>query len=645
MSPIDVLIIVAFVAYAIISGFRAREAASQSLEEYFLAGRSLPGWKAGISMAATQFAADTPLLVTGLIATAGIFSLWRMWIYALAFLLMGFVFAASWRRAGVLTDAELTEIRYGGRAAAALRGVKAIYFGTIFNCTVLAMVLFAAKEIAEPFLPWHEWLPAALFEPLQHVVTSVGVPFARAGASDVDLWVRSTNNLISIGLIVGVTTLYSTTGGLRSVVETDVMQFGLMMVGTLAYTVWVVHAAGGLDAITAKVQTFFASGGPGGITPSEILAFTPSRAKDAGMLVLAVFALQWLVQMNADGTGYLAQRSMACRSDADAKQAAIYFTVAQIFLRSLMWLPLGLGLLVLFPPQLELGLDALRADREATFVTGIKQLLPPGLLGLMITSMLAALASTVDTHLNWGSSYWTNDIYSRFVCRSWLRREPSGRELVWVARGANVFILITALAIMTQLSSIQMAWQTSLLLGAGMGTLLVLRWLWWRINAWGEIACIAASALLAPVLLTFVEQEAARLLLMAVGATAAGVGVSLAVGPEARERLVVFYERARPPGFWGPIAAELRVDPAGDVLRLWRGLGATAVAGLSIFSMLTAVGSWLVGSPPPTWFPHREAWLGSVLVLGVALVPVWWRLGFGAHGGASAASGCERKSA
>ena len=144
--------------------------ASQNLEEYFLAGRTLPGWKAGISMAATQFAADTPLLVTGLIATAGIFSLWRLWIYALAFLLMGFVLAASWRRVGVITDAELTEIRYGNKPAAVLRGIKAIYFGTIFNCTVLAMVLFAAKEVAEPFLLWDAWLPAALYDPARQVV-------------------------------------------------------------------------------------------------------------------------------------------------------------------------------------------------------------------------------------------------------------------------------------------------------------------------------------------------------------------------------------------------------------------------------------------------------------------------------------------
>lgn len=631
MSVLDALIVLAFVAAAIGSGLRARKQASQSLEEYFLAGRSLRGWKAGVSMAATQFAADTPLLVTGLIATAGIFSLWRLWIYAVAFLLLGFVLAPLWRRSRVLTDAELAELRYGARAAAWLRGIKAIYFGTIFNCTVLAMVLWAAKEIAEPFLLWNEWLPAPLFGLAREIVMGVGVAFAREVAGASDPWIRSTNNVISLFAIVAVTTLYSATGGLRSVVQTDVMQFALMMLGTAAYAGFVIHAVGGLDAIPAAIQERFAGGGPGGITPSEILAFTPSRAKDAGLVVLAVFGLQWLVQMNADGTGYLAQRSMACRSDGDARQAALVFTLLQIVLRSLLWLPIGLGLLLLFPPDLSLEIGALKADREVTFVAGMAELLPTGLRGLLLTAMLAALASTIDTHLNWGASYWTNDIYKRFLCEAWRGRTPSQTSLVWVARGSTLLILALALAIMTQLSSIQMAWQASLLLGAGMGVPLVLRWVWWRIGAWGEIGAIGASLLLAPVLLFWVppEQEAVRLLVMAVGSTGAGVGLSLALGSEELARLRLFYERVRPPGFWGPVAQAAGGDPHADARRLARGLGATAIASLSIFCVLAGLGSWLAGSPAPTWWPAGAgAWISAQLVAGLGLAPLWWRLGF-----------------
>ena len=308
------------------------------------------------------------------------------------------------------------------------------------------------------------------------------------------MWTRSANNLFSIGAIVLVTLFYSTTGGLRSVVTTDLLQFAIAMTATAAYAGFVIWEIGGLQAIPERLTDLYRDGGPGNIRPSEILAFTPSRAKDASLPFLAVISLQWLVQMNADGTGYLAQRSMACRSDLDAKRASVVFTVAQIFLRSLLWIPIGLGLLVLLPPDPGLGETALIAEREASFVRGIVELLPAGVKGLMLTGMLAALASTIDTHLNWGSSYWSNDIYRRIVCQYWLKREPSDRELVRVARGSNFLILAIALVLMTQISSIQTAWKISLLFGAGMGGILVLRWLWWRVTAVGEIAAISSSS-------------------------------------------------------------------------------------------------------------------------------------------------------
>lgn len=619
MASLDVLIILAFVVYAIVSGFRAREAASQSLDEYFLAGRSLPGWKAGLSMAATQFAADTPLVVMGTIAMLGIFGLWQLWIYAVAFLLMGFILAPSWRRATVLTDAELTEIRYGKAPAAVLRGVKAVYFGTIFNCIVLAMVLFAASTIAEPFLLWHEWLPASVHGTVVSAVKWVGVDFSSGLRSDVDGWVLSANNLISVMVIVAVTTLYSTTGGLRSVVQTDVMQLGLMLLGTLAYAGWVVHEAGGLGPMVDAVRARFADGGPGGITPDQILAFTPSQAKDASFAVIAAFALQWLLQINADGTGYLAQRSMACRSDDDARIASVWFTVTQVLMRSLLWIPIGLGLLTLFPPDLTLDPETQLRMREATFVQGMKELLPPGIMGLMLAGMLAALASTVDTHLNWGASYWTNDIYARFICRGWMKREPNGRELVWVARASNLLILLIALATMTQLSSIRDTWQASLLLGAGIGPMLVGRWLWWRFNAWGEIASIAASLVALPFVLMIPDEAyALRLLCMGVFATAVGVAVALAVGPEDAETLRAFYKRVRPPGFWGPVAEDIGASATLGRRRLLRGLRAMTTWVVAVFALLIGLGSWIADSPPPTWFPSQAAWIALMIVIGAS---------------------------
>jgi Na+/proline symporter len=650
MATVDILIILAFVAQAIWQGFRARSVASQNLEEYFLAGRSLPGWKAGLSMAATQFAADTPLFVTGLVATAGIFHLWRpFWVFALAFLLLGFVLSGSWRRAGVLTDAELTEFRYGSGPAATLRGLKAVYFGVVINCAILAMVLIAATRIAEPFLLWDQWLPAAIFDPVVDLVRAIGVPlvptsetadgkfildtvswapvpYAEAGET---VWILSARNLLSILAIVAVTTLYSTTGGLRSVVATDIVQLGIMLAGTIIFAGYVLSEVGGLGALTDRIRSSFASGGPGGITPNQILAFTPSQAKDVSLAVIATTLVQWLVHMYADGTGYLAQRTMACRTDEDAKRASIIFSFIQVLGRSLIWLPIALGVLVLFPPAEGLSGVLLQADREATYVRGMSDLLPPGVLGLLLTGMLAALASTVDTHLNWGSSYLTNDIVKRFVYVRLLKKEPRPRTLVWVARGSNLFILVVALFVMTQVTSIQTAWQASTLLGAGMGIVLVLRWLWWRMTAWGEIAAIVASLVLAPILIFTVpiDHQATRLFVMAIGGTLAGVLASYISGPESTERLAEFYRRARPPGFWGPVAAATGTAPNDAARRLGRSVAAMLLCATTIFCLLTGLGSWMVGSPAPTWLPARGVWIALLLIVGIALIPAWWKLG------------------
>ena len=642
MHPVDALIVLAFVAYAVSAGVRHRRQASKNLDEYFLAGRTLPGWKAGLSMAATQFAADTPLLVTGIIATAGIFGLWQLWIFGVTFLLLGFVLAGAWRRAGVVTDAELTEVRYGGAPAAALRGVKAFYFGTVINCVTLAWVLFAAAKIAEPFLLWHAWLPPGLFEPVVALVEAVGTPLAIGGADDPEVWVKTANNLLSLVLILAVVAFYSATGGLRGVVATDMGQIAVMGAGTVAFAAFVVAEAGGLGALPGRVRETFAAGGPGGIRPDEILAFTPGHGKDVTFTVLSLLGLLWLINAVSDGSGYLAQRSMACRTDRDAKTAAVVFTFAQVLVRSLLWLPLGVGLLVLFPPDPGLAPGFVQADREATYVRGMAELLPAGVRGLMLTGMLAALASTVDTHLNWGASYWTNDIYRRFICRAWLGTEPSGRALVWVARAAAVLTLVIALVIMTRLTSINQAWQINLLFGAGLGVVLVLRWIWWRMNAWAEIAAMVVSCGAAPLLILFLDddQQPLRLLLAAAASTAAALAAIRFTAPEDPGRLAAFYRRVRPVGFWEPVARV--VDGGGSgaedgARRLGRAVAAMALCSATLFCLLVGLGTWLVGSPVPDWVPARPLWIGGLLAAGLALCPVWYRLGYGTPGEAARA--------
>lgn len=630
MTTLDQLIVAAFIVYVAAAGLRHRRIAAASPEQYFLAGRSLNGWQAGISMAATQFAADTPLLVTGLVAVGGIFALWRLWIYALAFLLLAFVLAACWRRAGVLTDAEFAELRYSGHGAALLRLFKALYFGTVFNCFALAIVLLAATRIAEPFLRWHAWLPAAAFEPFAGLLEALGLSLTAVPDDHPEKWLRSGSNLISVLLIALITLFYSTLGGLRAVVRTDMVQFVIMIMASLAYAAVVLAEVGGVQTMFLGLQTAFSAGtGTPTMSASQLLAFTPGAAYDVGALLLAVILLQWLIQVNADGTGYLAQRTMACRNDREARRAGVIFTFAQVLLRSLIWLPIALGLLLLFPADPAQGGPAYVAEREATFVRGMAELLPAGVKGLMLTAMIAALASTVDTHLNWGASYWTNDIYRRFICGV-RGMAPGPRALVWVARLSNVLILAISLFIMTQLDSVRVAWEASLLLGAGVGIVLVLRWLWWRMTAWGELAAILASAALVPAVLFLVPDDFAplRLLVVAACSTTAAVGVSLWVRPADPAALRAFYLRVHPPGLWGPVARACGESASVPAATLARGLTATALAAVTVFCLLIGIGTWLLEATPPAWLPGRAAWIALNLALGLAVIPLWLRLGF-----------------
>ncbi len=613
---LDLLIVLLFVVWAVYSGFSSQKKASKSLEEYFLAGKTLSGWKAGISMAATQFAADTPLLVMGLMASVGIYMNWRLWIYGLAFLMLGYIFASCWRRAGVLTDAELTEIRYSGQGVSALRIFKAIYYGTVFNCVVLAMVLVAAMRIAEVFLPWHEWLPNGIYASVVSFISYFGISLGQS-VTGLSPEMVSANNLISIMVILIFTFSYSTTGGLRSVVSTDIAQFALAMIGTLFYAAFVIYEVGGFSAVYDKLIHLY------GVEQSErMLSFSPASTE----LILPFFiiiGLQWFFQINSDGTGYLAQRMMACRSDRDARIASVVFAWMQVFARSFIWLIIGVGLLVLYPFSLiEMTEDTFVASREVLFVTGIQDFLPIGVKGLMLAGLLGALASTIDTHLNWGSSYWSNDIYKYFLSEKLLKRQPKNRELVWVARCSNLIILIIALVIMGNLGSIQMAWTISLTFGAGMGSVLVLRWLWERINIWSEVAAMLVSLIVAPILILtpITDSEWVRLLTMAVLSTFAAVVVTYFTPATDQEHLVRFYKRVRPKGFWFKTAALIGENGQIAKQKLVAGIQFTIIAAVSLFLMLIGVAKLFIHLPDQSvWW----AWI--FIVISLALVPIWWK--------------------
>ena len=617
MAGWDLFILMAFVAWSVTLGLRARRRASRSLDEYYLAGREVRGFRAGISMAATQFAADTPLLFSGLIAVAGVFALWRLWVYGLAFLLMGFLFAAFWRRARILTDAELVEVRYSGRWRLPLRLAKAVYFGLVINSAVLGFVLLAMFQISEIFFPWHAWLPEGPYGAIAAAVASLGVDLS-TGAAPYAAQLATTNNLISIVLLLLFVGLYSTTGGLRGVIASDLLQFGLAMGGSIAFAVLLLWEVGGPGALVDRIVALY-----GADTAGRMLSFTPTL-EGALMPFLVIMGLQWLFQMNSDGTGYLAQRCMACASDRDARIAATVFAWVQILGRSLVWLVIGVGLLVLYPfTPAETAEPAFAASRERTFLAGISDHLPVGVRGLMVTALVAALASTIDTHLNWGSSYLTNDVYKRFVCQSWLRREPASAELVFVARATSVLVLLAGCLVAANLDSIQQGWRISLLFGAGIGAVLILRWLWERINIQSEFAAMAIAIVAGPILLWMFpgdEMEWLRLGTMVLVSTTGTVVVALASKRTDDDVLLAFYRSVRPVGFWGRTACSAGDDPASVRAALAATLVATLACAGSLFLALVGTAKLILPSPD-------EGLLLPVLaVLGAALLtPLWWR--------------------
>lgn len=608
---LDGLIVLAFVGYALVVGVRARRQASRSLNDYFLAGKDVKGWRAGLSMAATQYAADTPLLVTGLLATGGVYLMWRFWIYGFGYLLLAFFFAEGWRRTGVLTDAAFTEVRYGGRGVLALRTLKAVYYGTVVNCFFLAMVLLAAVRIAEVFLPWHLWLPEGFYATLLSGVTAVGWTLGTS-VTALSPEMTATNGLISLLLIIAFVFLYSATGGLRSVIATDVMQFVLMMIGTAAYAVLVVREVGGLGMLGDQLAAAY-----GAAQSQELLALAPTTT-GALFPFLMVIALQGLFWIGSDGTGYLAQRAMACRTDRDARIAGVVFSWAQILVRSLLWLVIGAGLLVLYPfTPADATADGFAAAREMTFVTGIDDLMPIGLRGILLTALLAALASTVDTHLNWGASYWTKDLYERLYCQAWRKQTPSPRTSVGVARVSNLVVVVIALAIMVNLGSIQATWFLSLVFGAGIGGVLMLRWFWERLNLYGEATALLVSLVAAPFVIQHIGEEWVRLGVMVVLGTGSAILVSyLTPASEVPQR---FYAKVRPLGWWRSAAQATGTDPQQPTRLFWQRLRITCFASASLLLLLIAFAKWIVAVPgEPLW------WTGLCVVGAIIAVPFWW---------------------
>lgn len=401
----DWIIIAVYVAGTVALGLAFRRRASSSSEQYFLAGRSLPWWVVGTSMVATTFAADTPLAVTGFVRDDGIWFNWFGWHYVMSQILAVFLFSRFWRRAGVVTDNELIELRYDGKPAAALRAFKAGYFAVLYNLIVMGWVLLGLGTVAEMVL---------------------GVP-------------RETAVIVGAALALS----YALLAGFWGVVVTDVVQFGLAMVGAIALAVGAVGKVGGLGALKEKLAA-------SPLADEGTLAMIPGGGLglDSDLFKFLIFVtVMWWASHNADGGGYLIQRMSAARDERHARAATLWYTVANASLRYWPWILAALATMVLIPELPE------GATSEAAYPILMREVLGPGLLGVMLVSFFAAFMSTIDTHLNWGASYLINDVYRRF-----LRPDAGEKEAVLASKAA--VMLLTALAVLVALSltSIGKAW-------------------------------------------------------------------------------------------------------------------------------------------------------------------------------------------
>lgn len=518
LGAVDWAVVLGFLVLSFGVGVAWSRRAGASTSEFFVAGRSVPWWLAGTSMVATTFSADTPLLVTGIVLANGVAGNWLWWNAITGGVLTVFFFAALWRRAGVTTDVELVELRYAGRAASALRGFRAVYLAVPVNCLILGWVNLAMAKV---------------------LGMTLAIPKGAA-----------------VGVCLALTGAYVTVSGLWGVLVTDLVQFVLMFGVTVALAVAAVNAAGGIGHIVAVV-------------PHERLAVLPPvDAEWMPLVTLAVYlGVQWWAAWypgaEPGGGGYVAQRIFATRSERDGVLATLWFTVAHYVIRTWPWVLTALACWVLYP-ELRTG-----GDREGAYVRVMVDHLPVHLRGLMMAGFAAAYMSTVATHLNWGASYLVKDVYLRFV-----RPEADERESVRAGRVATVLTMVMAAGVTMTLSSIEEAWKYLLALGSGTGLVLILRWYWWRVNAWSEISAMVASlgAFVALRALTSWRPEDPRgfaylMLVTLAVTTVVWVAVTVVTEPEPREKLHEFYRRVRPAGpGWREIAKETGLSALGPGL-------------------------------------------------------------------------------
>ena len=547
MHTLDWLVVTAYLGGTLALGMWLARRGSRSLADFFVGGRSIPWWLAGASMAATTFNVDTPLYVTGLVARRGIAGNWEWWSFAFTHVLMAVVLARLWRRAALMTDIELIELRYGGRPAAVLRGTRALLFAIPINCLGIGYGMLAMRK----------------------VLVALGALDALPLPGDPQLWA-----VIAIVLVV---LLYAAAAGLWGVVATDFIQLALALLGALLVAGFALREVGGLGPLRERLAQ---------LGHADALRLVP-RPGDVALpfsTFLAYLGIQWWAYRGADGGGMFVQRLSSVRDERSAERAAGLFNVVNYVVRTWPWVVVALAAMVVLP--------GLR-DPETAYPLMMLHYLPVGVLGLVVASLIAAFMSAVSTQINWGASYIVRDVYQRFVSH-----EATERRLVFVGRAASILIAVLAAAGSLAMQDVGKIFRFIILVGNGSGTVLLLRWFWWRVNAWAEWAALLAAPLIA-LLATFVPgldqwSFGAKLLLTAFGTLAIWVPVMLLTSPEPSRVLDTFYERARPGGpGWRAVRARVGVQPSSALGRDFAEAGAML---MMVLGAMLAIGGIVVGS-------------------------------------------------
>lgn len=581
ISGIDWAIIVAFFVISMLIGVVASKTAGKSAKEFFLSGRNMPWWLLGVSMVATTFSADTPNLVTDIVRKDGVSGNWVWWAFLLTGMLTVFVYAKLWRRSEVTTDLEFYEIRYGGGAAAFLRAFRALYLGVFFNGVIMATVLLAAIKIFGIML----------------------------GLSPL-----STLLLVSV-----VTVIYSSLGGLKGVLLTDFFQFFIAIIGSFgaAYYIVGLPEIGSLNNLLSHPNV------------ADKLNLIPDF-NDWNLLIplfIMPIAIQWWATWypgaEPGGGGYIAQRMLSAKDEKNAIGATLFFNVAHYALRPWPWIIIALSSLIVFPQisDMQEAFPQIPVDKlgDDLAYSAMLTYLPSGLTGIVLASLIAAVMSTLSTHLNWGSSYVVNDFYMRFV-----NKESTDKGQVLVGRLSTVGLMVLAAILALYLSNALEAFNILLQIGAGTGLIFILRWFWWRINAYTEISAMIISFIVAVYFESIhhklgfwpIPAEMSYLkLLLGVGiTTVTWILVTLLTKPEDDKILLAFYQKVRPASWGWKSLLDRYPDQKQEQGQLPMEIGLMLVGSIMVYAALFAAGFWIYGNTVGGSIATIIAAIGAVVI-------------------------------